>query len=596
MTKMILNSIIKTVSLSWLTGPIFDKELRVSSRRRRNYVLRAVYLVLLTIFVGLVWAQEVNFGGGNSVYRISRMANAGRTIVMTIVWFQFIAAQVVAGIILSTAISDEIYNRTLGVLMTTPINSFQIVTGKLFSKLLQVILLLAITLPLLAVVRVFGGVPWDFLLASLCITLSTVIFIGSLSLFFSIFTKKAYIVIILTTITVVTAFALAPFLAGLTCKVVSGDWPGSQLTHRIFFSNPYYAMGSISENFMIARSTGTMTGLSWLLHCGIVLGCSLAILLACVLMVRKVALAQVTGQALTLFGTDRKPNTKNPVRRDVPIRPVTNNPVLWKEICYPLLGRNKSISITIVSFALLVALITYVLMAHEDMFDEAEMHMVYGTIYMGLGLLFTFTLGASSVTSEKESRSWPLLLATTLTDYQILNGKLIGTIRRIFIAWIPLFVHIAVFTLMGHIHRVAIFQIAILVAWIIIFLTGTGIYFSTCFKRTTTAVVLNLSLAAGIWAVFPLFMVMCLAFSNSSGDILELYMDTNPFVHLCAIIDGTTPRDSTPLRYSWIGFSSLNVAQTTIWIIVCGIIYSSIGVGFAVMAKNAFRKKIFHAG
>lgn len=39
------------LSLSWLTGPIFDKELRVSSRRRRNYVLRSAYLVLLMVYL-----------------------------------------------------------------------------------------------------------------------------------------------------------------------------------------------------------------------------------------------------------------------------------------------------------------------------------------------------------------------------------------------------------------------------------------------------------------------------------------------------------------------------------------------------------------
>ena len=38
----------------WLTGPLFDKELRVSSRRKRNYILRFAYVVLLTIFVAIV--------------------------------------------------------------------------------------------------------------------------------------------------------------------------------------------------------------------------------------------------------------------------------------------------------------------------------------------------------------------------------------------------------------------------------------------------------------------------------------------------------------------------------------------------------------
>jgi hypothetical protein len=50
------------VNLSWLTGPIFDKELRVSSRRRRNYVLRSVYVALFLVFVSLIWIEEMPRG------------------------------------------------------------------------------------------------------------------------------------------------------------------------------------------------------------------------------------------------------------------------------------------------------------------------------------------------------------------------------------------------------------------------------------------------------------------------------------------------------------------------------------------------------
>jgi ABC-type transport system involved in multi-copper enzyme maturation permease subunit len=126
MTMTLLKSLCRIPTLSFLTGPIFDKELRVSSRRRRNYVLRFVYLALLTIFLALVWFEEVSYRGA-AVYTVSRMARAGQSIILTIVWFQFCATQLAAIIMLSTSISDEIYHRTLGVLMTTPINAFQIV-------------------------------------------------------------------------------------------------------------------------------------------------------------------------------------------------------------------------------------------------------------------------------------------------------------------------------------------------------------------------------------------------------------------------------------------------------------------------------------
>jgi hypothetical protein len=52
-------SILPFLSLSRLTGPIFGKELRISSRRRRNYVLRCAYVALLTVFVVVVWLDQV---------------------------------------------------------------------------------------------------------------------------------------------------------------------------------------------------------------------------------------------------------------------------------------------------------------------------------------------------------------------------------------------------------------------------------------------------------------------------------------------------------------------------------------------------------
>ncbi|NLH43261.1 MAG: ABC transporter permease, partial [Planctomycetes bacterium] len=166
-----------TLDPTWLAGPIFDKELRVSSRRRRNYSLRFFYILVLAFFVVMVWMSRVDVQG-NAIVQQSRMAEAGKAIVRTVVLFQFVAMQILAAIMLSNAISDELYHRTLGLLMTTPVNSFQIVMGKVLSRLLQLVQLLAITFPILAIVRVLGGVSWEYLLSSMCITLTAAVFAG----------------------------------------------------------------------------------------------------------------------------------------------------------------------------------------------------------------------------------------------------------------------------------------------------------------------------------------------------------------------------------------------------------------------------------
>ena len=56
MAVALISSFSRFVNPSRLTGPIFDKELRVSSRRRRNYVLRSAYLLVLVVFVVGAWS------------------------------------------------------------------------------------------------------------------------------------------------------------------------------------------------------------------------------------------------------------------------------------------------------------------------------------------------------------------------------------------------------------------------------------------------------------------------------------------------------------------------------------------------------------
>jgi ABC-type transport system involved in multi-copper enzyme maturation permease subunit len=335
MVAALITCVFKFVSLSWLTGPIFDKELRVSARRRRNYLLRFVYLALLTTLLALIWIEVVRYSS-STVQRASRMAMAGQQIIAFIVWFQFCATQIIAVVMLSTSISDEIYNRTLGVLMTTPINSFQIVMGKLFSKLLQLILLLGISLPLLAIVRVFGGVPWEYVISGLCITLTTVIFVGSLSLFFSIFSRRAYVVIIITVLTVAVLFGLIPLMVALTYEVLDLDRTISEKTmFAVFFHpNPYGMLFWCTDKLANPRGGGRPV-LYWPLHCAIMLGASAVVVSAAVARVRRVALRQAIGQLST---SKRRRRTRNEAVQDVParIRRIKGCPAIWKELRSPI--------------------------------------------------------------------------------------------------------------------------------------------------------------------------------------------------------------------------------------------------------------------
>ena len=79
-------SLIKRIDLSWFTGPIFDKELRVSSRRQRNYWLRFFYVAMLGFILTVFWIEQISYRG-SFVYRVSRMAEMGIQVTCFLVWF-----------------------------------------------------------------------------------------------------------------------------------------------------------------------------------------------------------------------------------------------------------------------------------------------------------------------------------------------------------------------------------------------------------------------------------------------------------------------------------------------------------------------------
>ena len=118
---------------AWLTGPIFDKELRVASRRKRYYWLRAAFIILLLILIYSAWSIETRLGSGSAAYVSSRMSTISRGVVNVVVWLEFITLPLLAALMMSNAVSREINRRTLDVLLTTPITALQIAMGKLLS-------------------------------------------------------------------------------------------------------------------------------------------------------------------------------------------------------------------------------------------------------------------------------------------------------------------------------------------------------------------------------------------------------------------------------------------------------------------------------
>ena len=596
-----INLGVKLLSLGWLTGPIFDKELRVSSRRRRNYILRFLYLLILTGFMILVWRYFARiFGYGSQASRVSQMAEAGKFIITYVVWFQFCATQFLAVIMLSNSISDEIYHLTLGLLMTTPINSFQIVMGKLFSKLLQLVLLLAISLPLLVIVRVFGGVPADFITSSLALTLTAVIFAGALSLFFSIHSRRSYEVIIKTLFVLGILYAVLPFFAAcLLHKYISVN----QFFWALSYINPFVILYNDTQQMLSAGAVPWLSSTSWPIHCGTMLAAAGMLLALSARVVRKVALLQACGQVGSVSSRKPRPRPKNTSASSggievssKPVKRVEGSAMIWKELQAPLLRGGRLSYFVGLLAGVIALLITYGVCAYHKSLDDVYTHAWYAALFVILGSVCTAVLAATCITLEKESRCWPILLGTTLNDWHILAGKILAVFKRCLPIWLFLAGHLIIFTFFGYIHPIALVHVAILTAWLIMFLSAAGLYFSSCFKRTATAVIASFSLAVILWAIIPMVLGLLGQFRPHNG-LIAMFLKANPVIQVEVIMTsagGSSAKLSLDhLVYRWPLYERNEVGSFTLVLLASLLAYALGALLFAWRAKVRFRRNVF---
>ena len=419
------------VGLGRAAGPIFDKEMRVASRRIRYYALRAAYAGALTFLVMVTWSSTMRTG--SALVLASRMPEVAKTVTTAITWLQFLAAQGLAVILLSSAIGEEVRKGTLGVLLTTPISSLQIVVGKLLSRMLQILVSLAISLPVLAILRLLGGVPWDYVLAGACITLTTTLFAGALSLWLSTHSRygsqaisTSLLLIFVVHIIPVTIF---PWLGP---RGVVNTWI---VAHLMDLANPFHVLyQATSELWSPAGPTGATV--SWGLNSLVMLSLALILLLLTVRRVRRVAVAGIDGarrSAKAAVGRAAKRflwSAGTPAEVAGPIRRVAGSPVVWKETRRGLLYGWSLSDIVISAIALAASVIPVIIFGATDVGSTAGVGMVIGWFLSVLVLVRLAVTCAGNVPRERETRTWPILLTTPLEDREIVYGKAKAALLR----------------------------------------------------------------------------------------------------------------------------------------------------------------------
>jgi len=581
--------------LARLAGPIFDKELRISARRRRNYALRFLYLAALTVFVYVIWVEEVGrMGTYTPQHRAARMAVAGEHIAWDIIAFQFLVLPLVAAVMLSASAGEEIRQRTLATLMVTPVSGFRIALGKLLAKLLQVLLLLAISMPLLMLVRVMGGVDWEKVAAALAVTATTCLVVGALSLLLSTFFRRGYMAI-LATLVLAVGFCLVASFGGVT--LVPAHWPLSVLLEKlVIFVNP--AVLVLERMRLMGPGAAVWFGG---IHAVLALGVSAALVAWAGRRMRKIGLGLAMAEARSAARWERWMRPRAVRRRTEadPIRRVTGSPILWRERQVRFgLGRFAGV-ILWGTLAGSVAAFDCVGVLEANTSECCGIFEMGAVILLVAAMLLATVQSAPVLAAEREAGTLALLLATPFDPGRIVVDKALGALVNSMSVWVLLPAHIALGVVMGYFHPILLIHVVLLLAGVLALVTGSGLLVGSWVRRSSTAVMVNILVVATIFIGLPLMVETSHQFLGTEN-LEGLFTGLHPVGQIIAVAQGASHADWLSYgdlqRHRVLGyyldlpFGSMGWAGATVLVIVTAGVQAGAGLLAAALAARRLRR------
>jgi ABC-type transport system involved in multi-copper enzyme maturation permease subunit len=260
------------------------------------------------------------------------------------------------------------------------------------------------------------------------------------------------------------------------------------------------------------------------------LGASTILLILSIVSVRRVGLRQAAGQtSVSSFWTERRSHgirrgTKvSPALDAGKIRRIKGPPVIWKEMATAFDKRLRPSRIITSSIQGIALLAIYGAFAYAGRLADKEVQTGFVVAYIFLGLLRTSTVAATSITSERDSRTWSLLLVSGLEEKQIVFGKIVGSFLHCRFNWLLLGAHILFFTLARCIHPVAVLPLLMLVVSSALLVSAGGVMVISACRRNSIAAAMNLVLF--LWCTIPISFPLPNAFASPvllAGTILNI--------------------------------------------------------------------------
>lgn len=404
--------------LSALVGPLALPECKRASRRESSFVLRPILAIVLGLVVlAVAWYSDVIvrqfLGDSLPFYALILGLHAIETL-------SVLAAIVLAPAFLAGSLAGERERGALGLLLTTRVNGFEVVMGRLAGKLCPVAFALLGGLPLSAIIAAQTGTRPATLAAIWLLPIAVAFGGGGLALAASSMSKRGRNALLLVYL-LDLVFLFSPLIAD--------------------------ALSSFLEPFPLGRISpldGEMlTRLVWVQDLG---PAWTTIAIWTFLGIFGVALASRRIRPATLNAAGGQTRRGKSSRRAWIVPPVRDDPMLWKEIFIERAG-----SIGLIGKILRISLVVYLLgssayVAYYHMLgirlaedgylriSENAARDWIGNPSWSVAVLIVVSIGlraSTTIAGERERGTWDSILTSPLEGSAIVRGKLWGSVHAL---------------------------------------------------------------------------------------------------------------------------------------------------------------------
>jgi ABC-type transport system involved in multi-copper enzyme maturation permease subunit len=433
-----------------LPGPVFAFELSSTARRSRFYLVRGGYAAILAL---ILWGIHASWLAESGVELSSRAVG----------WFAFstfcavavgqeILVLALTPALVAGVIADEKQRKTLHYLMASRLTSSEIVLGKLLVRMLYVVVLLGVSLPVLSLLVLLGGVDPRMILLACGATFSTAWFLSAVSIWVSTIARR-----------VREAFFISYSLEGLWLlsplflrNVSLSTWPAldravAWLSDLVSDSSPVEVFRQLFWGLLGGRlsPSGILNVVAWMSGLQVGFGIVFAVLAACQL--RPIFRRQDSSTSSGLLYRFRSILWSRRRWRFTRRPRLGDRPMLWKELHTGGargLARFVGLLVSLVGGGYLAYwtgwfFINAITEVWREGYSSAwtwattaerrAFHyflQVVGPLVYVLAVVATAGAAAAAITSEHEEDTWISLTTTDLTGREIIMAKLLGALRR----------------------------------------------------------------------------------------------------------------------------------------------------------------------